>query len=267
MAGIGLAGATLFRDQKKAQQRVDLDQRLVVFHKALTNTLTQTQNCNATLKNFYNSSIPSSATQGIYSCATGCSTSDLETDADDVGRSSELYTNTPERFIDDTRTWRIENVSIPGPATKTTTGTLVLRISYGMNPSIGTQKVAKDIILNVRFFGGAFKECFDPQESSVNNLQNDLCRTATVASSGTNRIAIWNPVTQKCEFQTSVRPTCPTGEIVEGVRSDGTVLCRSMTSGFVPSGNDQSTTTSCPAGKTATLQWDNVAKKMSVQCL
>jgi hypothetical protein len=115
-----------------------------------------------------------------------------------------------------------------------------------------------------------FKECFNDQESSVNNLQSDICKSlypamTNITSSGA--LVFWDESSQSCKLNgTTSAPLidCMTqGMMVEGIRSDGTAHCRSISQGFDPSPMVDST--SCSANTNVILVWSG--SQLKVTCV
>lgn len=260
LAGVGLAGAYMFKNQKMAQKRIDHDQTLNIFHQNILRQMNNPFNCNATLRGFYGqASIPANTDVTLYNCGSGCS--DLKSDAGAVSQGTALLG--PTNFIDGTQVWQVSSIKT-GPNPVSATGPVVLSVTYQMNPNKfpSARSVSKQIILNARFATtGAtpgFRECFNSQESSVNNLQNDICKSLTAVTSTGSVVATWDEATQSCKTvgdSTNKLKDCPPGTVIEGIRSDGSVHCKQPVSGVGD----------CPAGQTLTVTGSGPT--MRIQCL
>jgi hypothetical protein len=243
LAGVALASAQLFKDQKFAQKKIDHDQRLALYHQNLVKTMSRAANCNATLNQFIpvNSVIAPQDLTSLNVCTGGCVDTNAESDQSYDAYTPGAYVGTPlispGDFTDDAQIWRVDRINIL--TGRNNTGNIVLRISYTLNPRIpNSRTVNRDIVLSTRFSGTSFRECLNDQESSINNLQNDLCKTlnlseATIASNGL--MAVWNDLTQTCELLgTPLAPIkdCSTlGLQVNGMGDDGVVRCKSILTG------------------------------------
>lgn len=269
LAGVALTAATLFKDQTKAQQRINFDQQLNQFHGTLTKMLDNVHNCNATYSSAYGStSIGPSNVPGAYVvCANNCN---LEADAQTVVPGTAVaaagsYIET----ANSKQVWMLQNVAHMN--TLTATGQLRIRFTYQLNPRLGNRTVTKDSIVNMRFDKtGKFVECFNDQESTVNNLQNDLCDAINSTGVDSNgRLTTWDENLQKCVLTGSaaapVKDCTAAGMMVEGISSGGVMHCRPISTGFDPAPLINGSTTTCAAGSNATLVFSG--GQLSVQCL
>jgi prepilin-type N-terminal cleavage/methylation domain-containing protein len=214
LAGVALAGATLFKNQMDAQRRMNADQQLAVYHANLTKTLENVHHCNATFQTFNLASAtsigPTDPINEVKLCESNCN---LDSDASSVVPAATPFI-TPGQQIgtggpasaQQLNHWYLK--SITPVDTITGTGSLRLRVSYidGTNKN-GGREVKKDIIVNLRFSeAGRFVECFNNQESAVNNLSNDLCDTInSTGVSSDGRLVYWDEAEQKCKLNTNVK--------------------------------------------------------------
>lgn len=267
----------MFKDQKNAQKLVDVDNLLLSYHASLVKVMHDANNCNATLQGYFGATGDTawSNPTTIYRCNGCLSDTTANYNAGNLpGRTAVISTNS---YADPTQYWRITGIQIGrdhmnmglGP---NVTGKAVMRVTYQLNPRIkpgGGRSVSKDINLNLRFTQGGspqFRECLSGQESSINNLQHDICTSMTqVASSG--RIMQWNDATQSCESVggtgASALKTCPSGTILEGVKTDGTVNCKAFASGVNPV-EDLMLESPCQPG--ATIRLELVNGKVKTRC-
>lgn len=271
LIGVGLAGAMLFKDQTKAQSRVEHDQILSQFHSQLAKTMENAPNCNATMNQLgkYNQGSvgTSDAITTLSICDTtslGCS---LESDASTAAPLS--YMSSGDWIDKGARSRQIWSIQSMGFAnTRSNSGPVRLIIQYQLNPRIANRVVSKEIILNLRFSaGGQFKECFNNQESTVNNLQNDLCKTLTpVASTGV--VASWDEASQSCRLNGTVaaplKDCTAAGLSVEGIRADGSVHCKAIMEGFNAAPSVDPAVT-CPPPQKPSLNWSG--NRMRVICI
>jgi hypothetical protein len=96
-----------------------------------------------------------------------------------------------------------------------------------------------------------------------------LCKSLSSMSStgiySTGQVATFNDLTQKCELNPSLKDCTDQGMMVEGVRSDGTVHCRSISQGFDPGPSINGTSSPCSSSSsTAKLQF--VGGQLKVVC-
>ncbi len=272
LAGVALASAQMFKDQKTAQRKVDNDQKLTIYHQGLAKNLGNASNCNATLQAFGSGSIPGGAIlPEIKKCVANCDdkNGDQNHKASNVTGAKLMG---PGDDVDGTRTWRVLQVSTKG-GNRTTSGPVILKVDYQMNPDIiggATKVVSKDIVLNARFTGGVFQECVNSQESNINNLQSDFCKTlnyGNVSSTGTSgQLARWDEASQTCIIGTDKDCTAQ-GLVIDGIDSNGLVKCRKL-SNKQTADSFQSTTpsTACAANQRAVMQFDTVSKRFRVVC-
>ena len=288
IAGVALAGASLFKDQSRAQARVQQDQTLNQFHASLAKTFENSLNCNATLNPYAGlASVGSTdlisdvrtctTTSGNYTrCVEGASPGEVTSAArlavegnyiDQEGDGSS-YTcagtcllnspATPSTVNTSRKQWTLTSIAPAAAVNKT--GAFLLNVTYTLNPRIGVRTITKQISLSLRFSNGVFQECFNDQKSSISNLQNDVCRSlSSLSSTGVQsdgRVAIFNDETQHCEMNPNLKDCTSQGLMVEGIRSDGTVHCRSISEGFNPTPSIDGTLSPCSSSaSTAKLQW------------
>lgn len=282
LAGVGLAGATLFKNQTDSQARIEHDLMLSQFHTSLSKILENDHNCNATMKvngNKYGSASlgTSDDITGVYLCDTTTTTCNANFNAQTVVAVTGAVFLREGDWIDKSSSrqiWRMTKVDYPIAVTKS--GPLRIRFEYTLNPNIGTRTVTKEAIVNVRFNEDAvsgpvgFIECFNDQESSVNNLQNDVCKSfypalTNVASDG--GLVYWDESSQSCKLNGTpgapLKDCTAFGLMVEGIRSDGTAHCRSIGQGFDSTPLVDST--SCPATSSVQLVWSG--SQLKVTCV
>lgn len=273
LAGVALAGATLFKNQSTAQSKVTAEQQLTLYHAALAKTLENTHHCNATFQYKYNTTSIGSATDDLTVlrlCESNCN---LDSDAGTVTLAATPFIREGD-FIDRAqaqRNWRL--LSIVPMNNLTSTGVLRVRFTYA-NARSQNREVTKDVLLNLRFnpADGRFKECFNDQESSVNNLSNDLCDTInTTGVTSDGRVSYWDEAQQKCLLRgasgtsTGELKNCATqGLMVEGINSNGIARCRTVGQGFVPGASVNTASETCASGERARLVWS--ANQLRVTC-
>lgn len=302
IAGVALAGASLFKDQSRAQSRVEHDQILAQFHASVAKTLENSVNCNATLSSYSGAAsvgatdpitdilICSSSVGSPTKCTEGSSPEEVmgaailasegkfinqEGNGSFYSRSCVLggsctlnrVTSANPDTVTGRQIWTLTSIAPGTLATKT--GPFVLNLTYTLNPRIGTRTIRKQISVNVRFSNNVFQECYNDQKSSITTLQSDLCKSLSSMSStgiySPGQVATFNDLTQKCELNTDLKDCTAQGMMVEGVRSDGTVHCRSISQGFDPGPSINGTSSPCSSSSsTAKLQF--VGGQIKVVC-
>jgi type II secretory pathway pseudopilin PulG len=282
LMGVGLAGATLFKNQSRAQKMLEHEQELNRFHENLVKTFTNTQACNATFRNYRNTPNipmgplnPSDVSRGFLTCSDPalCDEFKIEPGA----TFSELIPPdaSNKRWINNQRKWRIASLELP--YTVTSSGDLKMNVSY-INETEGSPKVVKkEIVVGVRFkngTGSVFKECVNPNVSSINNVQSELCRTLNAnrtqhagAVAG-NYQATWDEETQNCNVVdlSTGNQTCPAGQVFEGYQADGTINCKIINSQELKQvvTNTEATYPGCPLGSVKMVK---VGTELKIQCL
>jgi hypothetical protein len=283
LAGVALAGAQLLKNQKFSQRRVEHDQSLSLFHSNLLKSMNLTSNCNATMKAILPSStsaLAATSVSTLYMCVPGspagnkCADDNASADQSFDAYTPGAYQGTTllsnGQFIDNTRVWQVSGMQILDA--RTTTGTSRLRITYSMNNRVGKKTISKDIFLNLRFTAaGHFKECINNQESNINNLQNDLCKSLNLSegtSTSDGRLAVWDEVTQTCRVVGSKDCSTQYNMSVDGIGADGVARCRPIVTPSDASdlGSPVQTSGSCPTGQKPQMYWDGATKKMVMRC-
>ncbi len=278
LAGVALASAQMFKDQKGAQRKVDNEQKLTIYHQGLAKNLTNSANCNATMQSFSGGVIPQNHSfLRLAKCTGNCEEKEGDQDhkAVDVEAGADLIA--PGSFIDGNQVWMVKEVRTKSG--RNTTGPVILKVDYVMNPkltgNIEKTMVSKDIVLNARFAGGQFQECTNSQESNINNLQSDFCKslnyekdgvTTNGALTNSGKLATWNEITQTCEMGVDKDCSGP-GLMVDGIDSNGRVKCRSITTTqaaeTLKSNNSSGI---CAAGTKPNMKFRSDSKRFEIQC-
>ena len=308
LAGVAVAGARLFKDQRQSQAKLDADQLLQQFHQNLTKFIQDDRNCNATLAaaGWYNKTpaqVITSTFTNFYPCSN-CNTMGFNYDLSNSTAAATRYIGVND-WIENVNgqtnkqlgLWKVKSINWkPDFNQPLGSGTYMIRVTYKMKASgtpadpaetaagidwngtraTKTVEVSKDIALNLRFTQNAvatsrqLKDCVSPKESSINNLQNDICETMTQVTS-TGNIMGWTDASQGCKLAGSGGApvkTCPNpGEVVQGINSDGTVHCVLLINGVDPFGDlvDPSAP-SCAPGTSVKLVIDPISKKLKQAC-
>lgn len=280
LAGLGLAAAQIFKDQSNSQKRIELDQALATFHGNISRLLNRSSNCNATMKKLFangSQGIPVTASiPGLHKCTDRCFDDNAEANLgfDAFTTGAFLSTNSPlvsaNQYIDGTRTWKVKSIAIPEALTRS--GAFRFTVTYELTIPAFKKTVTKDILLNARFDGSVFMECINGQESSVNNLNNDMCKTWNLNEDPGNpgdvgKVSYWDSALQTCVFLGRKDCTDP-GMRIKGIRSDGIIECEKVV-GTTDAANleDQSTVANCSPTQKAQVYFDSVQKKIKVQCV
>lgn len=288
LAGVALAGAKMFNDQKGGQKKIQDDQKLVTFHQGLQKQLGMSANCNATFKaaNLAGGVAlnDSQAFPALYGCGSECDdtnktaggTKKLDRKAIDVNVGAVLLNTAAGSFINEERVWSAESIvhknKVQG-APKTTTGPTTLRVTYVKDPRLTngrSVKVIKDLTINARFYDGKFQECLNANESSINNTQKDMCNALsggfnTAGSPIAKPFATWDDLTQTCKINNN---DCSTqGLAVDGIDSLGNAKCKPVVSPIDSNVMQQNGgSTSCAVGQTPTMKFDSASGKFKVIC-
>lgn len=265
LAGIGLTGATLMKNSKKAQSRVDHDLELDLFHATISDMFTSNaKDCDATFRSKYNSSDLSAITE-IRKCTAGC---DATKDASSVTSHSPVYkVGAAANVVNPGRErnlWYIESfgrLSYFDNATSTfietnpRTNIYRLPVNY-KHRTQSNRVVTKYVLIGMRFdTSGRFQQCIDGQTTLIQNLSKEMCEAIKIDDgSGTYR-GRWNGQTQKCE-STMVSGgdglPCPVGQgwIGNPDPTSGVQPCKSHTSLMdVPVYAQPYPTTGAPGGQ------------------
>lgn len=277
LAGVALASAQMFKDQKGAQRKVDNEQKLTIYHQGLAKNLTNSANCNATMQAFSNGVIPQNYSFiQLSKCRSNCEEKEGVQDhrAENVVAEKLIAS---DEFIDKTEVWKIKDVRTKSG--RSTTGPVILKVDYVMNPKLtgGIEKtvVSKDIVLNARFSGGQFQECTNSQESNINNLQSDFCKSLNYENNGiatdgslanSGKLATWNEKNQTCEMGVDKDCSGP-GLMVDGIDSNGRVKCRSITTtNAAETMKSNNSSGACPTGTKPNVKFRSDSKRFEVQC-
>lgn len=271
LAGVALASAQMFKDQNIAQKKLTDEQKLTIFHQGLVKQMGTTSICNATMKagGLVGQSLASGKTlDRVAKCVGSCNEtgSDLDHRAGDVQISSteNIVEVGSDKFVDNSNVWSIESIRYAG-ASKTKSGPAIFKVTYLKDSRLtqgAAKKVTKDLVVNLRFEGDQFQECLSAQEASVNNLQNDFCKTLnygdinSVGAGTSGQMARWNELTQQCEIWAD-KDCSNLGLAVEGIDSNGEVNCKSIVTPFSPSLVQQPSsvsTQSCSGTQKAVVQ-------------
>lgn len=253
LAGVALAGAKMFKDQKFAQKSVENEQKLAMLHNTLNKTMNISANCNATFKNAGITSGPIPANfqfNTLNNCGSNCkdtnnngaasvaNRNELNHKASDVGVGGPFLSR--NSWADGTRTWYVTDMRVASATPITNSGPVIVRVSYKLGPdssSTSGKTVNKDIIVHTRFFNNSFQECVNKQEGSINNLQNDFCKSINYQGFNTSgevqkngQFARWDEATQTCIMGTDKDCSQP-GWTVDGVDSLGNMKCKPLQRG------------------------------------
>lgn len=265
LAGVALGGAKLFNEQKTAQKSIDENQKLDAFHTTLSQTLSNASNCNATFKFAYGRAITGNSTtsQKILRCV-GPKCVDHKSDAGDiVADANPLFQK--EMWVDKSQTWKIGGIYFLDSLNRS--GNMRVKVDYEPYPLKGRGKISKTISLYLRFNESSsgvagFKQCIDQAQASLNNMQNDLCRSLNAKrTNSANTIAYWDPDSQTCVLNSNIRNCSGHGEQIEGLRMDGSVHCRPINNGLnFPADSAKSCTQTV-------MEFNQATKKMVIRCL
>ncbi len=277
LAGVALAASQLFKDQRFAQRSITDDQRLSIEHGYIVKMMMKPSNCNATLKKFFPapSAIAGISLNWLFQCQVNPGSGPLPKGCDDDNSTIGIDAYTPNFYRGTTyvsvgdklgmeKVWKIESMNILGFTTKT--GPVTLRIKYRNK----VKSVSKDIVLLARFYDGKFRECLSPQVSSVDNFNNDFCKTfnfseTTALSDGV--MAKWDEATQTCQFNGVKNCASTPGMHADGIGADGVVRCKSIVSPVDAINLQDSSIATCAPGQKTRVIFDPVSKRIGAQCI
>ena len=277
LVGVGLAGSQLFKDQTVAHKRINNDQALELFHNNLSKTMSLSENCNTTMNYILpnDKSVPKIGTiNSLGVCvqkATGIPNPPLTRCADDNTEpdlSFDAYTDYAWEYKkayqinDDSKmdAWQIKNMEIRDSLTHS--GLVRLRVTYTTNPRVPYKKtVHKDVMLNLRLSAGKFSECVDARESSMNNLQYELCKSLAP-------LTIWRDEKQICEIINGSTNCGSSNQHSAGFGSNGFSICASIPSDpTAVSKLVDSSPIICSSPKKVKISFDITVKKMKLTCV
>lgn len=273
LAGVALASAQMFKDQNVAQKSLSDEQKLTIFHQGLVKQMGTTAICNATMRaaGVVGQSLPAGKTfDRVAKCVGNCN----ETGADLDHRAADVQITPTDNiveigennYVDNTNVWSIESIRYGSGANRTTSGPVILKVTYIKDRRLtqgAERRVTKDLVVNLRFENNVLQECVSAQEASINNLQNDFCKTLnygdinSAGAPGTSgQLARWNPVTQQCEIWAE-KDCSSLGMVVDGIDSNGEVKCRKIVTPYTSPMMQQpasTSTQSCSGTQKAVLQ-------------
>lgn len=280
LAGVALASAQMFQGQNTAQRSISSEQSLTIIHQGLVKKLNSTGTCNATMQAAGLVGQPLAGNKTftrIAQCDANCNEGggDLDHRASDVtvaGTDKDILS--VGNFVDDKEVWRVANIQHASSTTRTTSGAVILRVTYEMDPRLtqgAVKRISKDLVVNARFENGVFQECLSAQESSINNLQNDFCKSLNYGEidstgGGSGQMAFWNPETQQCEIGAN-KDCSAQGLMVDGIDSKGEVKCRDI---ITPNGaqalQQHANPKSCTSGQQAVLKVISSTGALEIIC-
>lgn len=284
MAGLGLVGAEMFKQQADAVKHTSLRTELDTFHGNLTKVLSDYRNCNA---NFYpdmgsgslnSSSLPS---DGLYQCcpsgAAPCSLAPT-----DCALSTYLFpANTkriltlneginPARKTSGYKPVSMQLFDVAGNIQVDGLGTTVIkkaeiRIRYvNQQPGSGAKEIVKKIPVNLKFVSGTggFTTCVDAEVNTKNTLQQELCKGLDA------NLVQYNKITDLCEPKTTTSThTCTGGQVLIGLDASGNKICRSAAAAFDESqAIDPTDATNCGGNPNVKFTWDSATNTIKVEC-
>ena len=229
LAGIGLLGTQLIKNQKSSQQLIDHDLELELLHTKISDFFREdAKNCDATFRYHYNLPGPIPAPPDLRRCTANCAVSSILTDAQSAtgvavfGVGSSLG----ERAL-----WEIESfgqltVNQLG-ASSDRTNIMLLPINY-IHTTKDNLTRTKLVPIAMRFdSAGRFKQCVDASTTNIQNLERAMC--SALNSAGGNSRGVWDGENQKC-ISTSTIPAgdCIFGVYVRGIEKTNGTRCVRM---------------------------------------
>lgn len=239
LAGIGLLGTQLIKNQKTSQQQIDNDLELELLHAKISDFFREdAKNCDATFRYHYNQTGPIPAPPDIRRCTANCNVSTILTDAQAATGSVVFSVGSS---LGDRSLWQIGSfgqltVNHVG-ASPDRTNIMLLPVNYVHRTKVNLTRT-KFVPIAMRFdSAGRFKQCVDASTTNIHNLERAIC--STLNSAGGNSRGVWNGDTQKC-LSTSTIPggDCVFGIYVRGIEKSNGTRCVRMRD-FSPAGNPQ----------------------------
>jgi type II secretory pathway pseudopilin PulG len=260
LAGVAVAGATLFKNQSDSQKKINADQLVSMYHSTVTKVLQNTRHCNATFREFYGEPISNEVNiSSIRICQEGrCQTAsvqneDMQPDPFiEVGSFIEGFNETGRKY------WKLKQI-ITRNALKSN-GVLKLEFEY-LDIRDG-RMVSKDALVNMKFDGEVFSGCFSDQESISENLAKQFCE-----SDGIMSFLQWNENDEKCQLKDSGPLSDCTNNRAGGIQDEGTLDCSTnLTAGWAPSTDNvlSSENFDCSSSGQANLLWEG--GKLKIKC-
>lgn len=225
LAGVGLLGTQLVKNQKVQQQRIDHDLELELLHSKISDFFRENaKDCDATFRYHYNQVGPIPAPAAIRRCTTNC----------EAWRDAQLTVG-PVVFavnsgLGDRTLWQVESfgelINQAG-LSPSRSNIMLLPVNY-VHRTQSSRRLTKFVPITMRFdSGGRFKQCLDSDATNIQNLERAACHSFTaISTSGSYVKATWNGDTQTCTT-TLVHPNgdCPTGVYYNGVLKGRAVRC------------------------------------------
>jgi hypothetical protein len=187
-----------------------------------------------------------------------------------VGQGTDMQgINGPSSVIatDKGAAWKVESMAIVTGQTKT--GPITLRIKY-RNSFNNARSLSKDVIFSGRFYGGFFRECISSQISSIDNFNNDFCKTFNLSESVVSTdgvMARWDEATQTCKFDGVKDCTTTPGMQADGIGADGVVRCKSITNSNDAVNLQNTSITTCIPPQKPRAIFNTTTKTFGIQCI
>ena len=225
LAGIGLLGTQLMKNQKTTQQRIDNDLEVELLHTKISDFFGENaKHCDATFSFHYNQPGPIPAPPSIRRCVTNCESS---TDAQLATGSVVFSIN---EAIGDRSLWRIESFGQLRPSNSShsasNTNMMLMPVTYVHRTQ--NRRINKFVPIAMRFDStGRFKQCIDASTSNIANVEREVCNNLrALTSTGGYVRGLWNADTQKCTTSL-VNPNgnCANGVYMNGVEKDQGTRC------------------------------------------
>jgi hypothetical protein len=279
LAGVALAGAQLYRNQRLAQKKLELEQKLSTFHMTVQKFMNSAAHCNATMTQVISAGSSLAANQTfsqLRGCQANCTDNEGSTGTN-LARNAYSVVPNPTPFLSvggfidpQDRVWsvtRIQNIDGAVNSTRSVRLRVTYRMAQGTIPG-AAKDVNKDIVVHLRFSGGVFQECIDAGEAVMSSVQQDLCQTINpnyndgIQSNG--EFTHWDDEKQLCIIGIKTPKDCPLGMAPDGVDSTGVVRCKNLTTPFDADSLVNPSADTCGAGQVPTLIYEN--KKLKVVC-
>lgn len=283
LAGLALGGATFYKMRVTNQDYLNKLRELDAFHSALTKTLQTSGHCNSTFKPWAEQpQVPGTGTdtlKRIRLCDSLCE--EDRTAREVIPETNPVLTAATASPTDNTewlpisitninnrqRTWRIRDFEMD-PVTRSGNG--LINVHYELYPGRpDSRQILKTIMIYFKFTPSSagtpeFVSCGSDRESSVRSVMQEMCEALNTDSSLTNKFAIWDHESQKCQLRNLM--TCPVNTVITGIDSTGEVLCKSLTLGVDGSELYDNNDRNCTGGTTPRIEIRSDGK-LWIRCL
>ena len=280
LAGLGLVGAEMFKQQNNATKYAAVRSELDAFHNNVVKLVSDYRHCNANLFGAFGATTVTSASlpaNSLVQCcpSAGCAVTGTQCTPGFTfgGNTTAILTKNgslgPGTLASGFTPTDIQLHDSTGALSVTSAGSNIIkkaeiRITYTMKGQLlGPPTIIKTIPIQLKFTTtGAFSTCVDAELNTKNTLQQELCKGLD------QNLVQYNPITDKCERKiTTPTHSCPTGEVLLGLDSNGNKICRSADATFIQSqAINPADATTCGGNPNVKFTWDSATNTIKVEC-